>query len=306
MKFKTLFILLICTILIGIAHSLITTHLERPKLPEKVTLYLEDDRKICTLTLKEYILGRLFAECPDPLAPEAMDAAACAISTTVYFRLENGVKPVFGADLSDAIDSYLTPEEARTEYDNYEEMLPLYKAAAEYGCSHIMLFDNKPVYAPLCRLSAGATDDGGEPWLKTANTERDKSSKEFTATSAFSTEQVRIALRLLCPDAKLSYDYSSWFTNAEYLPSGTLKSINYGGCDISGKELADTLGLRSNALTIEYAEDRFVFTVRGIGNNIGMSLYTADKLALLGNSSDEILNYFYSNIKITETNLAGS
>ncbi len=299
MKFKVIFIALLCTIAIGFIHNIVTDLQERPKSPEKVTLYLKEESRICTLSLKDYIVGRLFAECPEPLEPEAMKAAACAISSTALFRIEHGDKPVFGADLADFPDCYLTPELAKQEYGKeHAELLPLYEAAAEYGITHAMIYENEAIFAPMCRLSVGVTDKGGYPWLQSVTTERDSSSNEYLATCAFNAEQVRIALRFLCPEAKLNADYGSWFSEAQYLGSGTLQSIKFGGVEVSGAELAETLGLRSNALSVEFAEERFVFTTRGIGENLGMSLYTADKLALLGSTAEEILTHFYKDVKV--------
>lgn len=302
MKYKTLIVALLCTILIGVVHSIVTAETNHPQPPEKITLYLSEESRICTLTPEDYIIGRLFAECPEPIEPEALKAAACAISSTLLYRIENDEKAIFGADISDINDKFISPEAAMHEHDDsYKEMLALYKSAAQYGCTHIMLYDEKPVLAPLCRLSAGITDKGEHPWLDSVSTPRDISNSEYLASSAFNAEQVRLALKTLCPDVKLDSDYASWFTEPEYLESGTLASIRFGGQKISGAQLAEILNLRSNAINIEYSEERFVFTTKGIGCNIGMSLNSADKLALLGKTADEILNYFYADISITNT-----
>lgn len=267
--------------------------------PQSVNLYMQKDSHIYTLPFEEYILYRLLAECPYPLETEAMNAAAVAISSTALYRLHDNEKPFLGADFDSTTDICLTTDEAGALYNSsFDEILPIYKEAASYGSTHALTYKGEPIYAPMCLLSTGITEQGDAEWLTSVDTSRDKRCDELIATSAYNSEQVRLALQSVCPKPKLTADHSSWFTQPQYLSGGTLEYIHFGGCRISGKELAQALSLRGTAITVQYAEERFVFTTKGIGNNIGMSLYSADKMAIAGSSTEDILLHFYKDTEL--------
>ena len=49
---------------------------------------------------------------------------------------------------------------------------------------------------------------------------------------------------------------------------------------------------------IEENRDKLIFTTRGYGHGVGMSQYGANGMAKDGYNYDEILKYYYKNIKI--------
>ena len=89
-----------------------------------------------------------------------------------------------------------------------------------------------------------------------------------------------------------------WFSEPEYLPSGTLVKIKYGNKELTCAELREALSLRSAAIGVEYTEDMLKFSVKGCGNNVGMSIYCANQLALQGEKMTDILKYFYNGTEL--------
>ncbi|MDE6031283.1 MAG: hypothetical protein K2G32_06670, partial [Oscillospiraceae bacterium] len=267
---------------------------------EYVTVLLEDKGQIVTVSRRDYIVGCLAGMISPKCEREALKAAAaCVSSTAQYYRARRGVFSYSGADLSDKLPGlpYITPEEAAELHG--EKYLSKFAEAAENAPP--LTYNGEPIFAAVCEISSGCTDSAADvlgndfPYLVSVPTELDAECEGYDSVFSFTEQNVYSALSPLC-EPVLTADCSAWFDNAVYYDSGTLKSISFGGCEISGAELRSALGLRSASISVEYSEDRFRFSCRGYGDNLGMSLNYANELALRGNSAEDILKYFYHGI----------
>ena len=68
----------------------------------------------------------------------------------------------------------------------------------------------------------------------------------------------------------------------------------------SGREFREILGLRSADFKIKISNNKVIITTFGYGHGVGMSQYGANELAKQGKNYDDILKYYYQNVKITE------
>lgn len=269
------------------------------RLPQRVSLYLVQQGEIVIIDYKEYLTGCIFG-CIEPSAgEEALKAVACAVNTYALYQLENGSEQMFtGADLCDDGEKslpYTSAEEAKKLYgSSYPIYLEKVKAAAEYGLSHIITFTGDIFPAQMCRLSAGKTEQG-------ADCSADKEHPEYLSTAAFSDDMVSQVLTELTGVRALPADRSGWFSSPEYSEGGTLLSMQFCGARVTGGQLKEAFSLRSTAISVEYTEERFVFTCRGWGENLGMSVNTAAFLAEKGHTAEEILRYFYRDTELTES-----
>ncbi len=293
MKKLLMILMLILVLTAGAICSRMTRDDGLSVLPEKVTLYLTEESEIITLGLKEYLTGCILGLDLPSCGQQALNAAACAISSTSLYHLQNS-GGTFGAQLTDEEIRWISPSRAEELYGAaYEEYLSKAEQAAEYGMAHILTFEEKAIYAPVCRYSAGMTDDGGYPFLAQVEVSYDRNLEEALSTRAFSAEKVMRIMTELTGNGSLSADKSGWFSGAVYENSGALKEIRFGTARVTGEQLRQAFGLRSTAITVEYSEERFVFTAKGWGSNMGMSLNGAAVMARKGNSAKEILAYFF-------------
>ena len=67
---------------------------------------------------------------------------------------------------------------------------------------------------------------------------------------------------------------------------------------VTGRQLREALGLRSNWFDVEDRGDTVRFVVRGYGHGIGMSQYGADAMARSGFGFDQILSHYYTGVEI--------
>ncbi len=272
------------------------SRMQAARFPESVTLYREEAGEIITLSPQEYLTGCLFAAISPSADEEALKATACIIAGNALYSHEKGERHL-GADLTDSTTPFLTltqiEELHASSADYYLEKVA---AAVEFGLTHRLTYDNEPIYAPYCAYSTGRTEDGGAPWLPATDIPADKDNEQARSVNAFSAEQVR----KLTGTIPSSADCAEWFSGAEYTEGGTLSHIICNGKRFSGAQLRELFGLRSTAVTIEYSEARFVFTARGVGDNLGMSLNAACSMAEQEMSAEEILAHFYPQTILSE------
>lgn len=305
MVFAVLFISIPALVVWGLSKSE-----EKPVLPEKISVYITEEKSIKILPFREYIIGCTFGTIPPDCEKEAIKATACACTTLAMYQLENCDRAaVFGADASDdpeVFQPYIQPEKLKEEYgQSYSRYLARVEECVDEALKYVITYNGEIIFPAMCSISAGTTDSAEEvfseplEYLKPISAACDRESPDYISTAVLSSDYVRRALLKYAEGVQLPQNAGDWFSEPEYLPSGTLVSIKFGNTVITGKNLREALSLRSAAISVEYAEDMLKFTVKGCGNNVGMSIYCANQLALQGEKMTDILQYFYSGTELT-------
>lgn len=191
-------------------------------------------------------------------------------------------------------------------------------AAANAVKNQTIQYNGRPIEALWFEISAGKTADNADVWgntvayLKSVDSGFDSSAKEFSTTRTFKSSDIAKAVKdeYGVDLSKVSKD--SWF-KCSYDRTGLyVKSVSLGGKKnvsgmsvkynlISEERFNDKL-LNSHAFTVKYdsKSDSFVFTVKGKGNGVGMSVYGAQCLAKDGKSYEDILKHYYKNTTIAK------
>ncbi len=259
-----------------------------------VTLYRCGVGEIITIPYEDYLVGCIFAEVSPSYGDEALKAAACVINSRCLYLLKTQQR-IHGADFSDIKYPWTSPEEAEELHGHsYPACLGKITQAVHYGMEHALFYEDVLISPPMCEISTGTTEDGGLPYLAPKALPADKDNDNGISTRAFPADYVKRALEEVTRTASLPAAPADWFSGAEYTDGGTLTEIRFGGARLTGEQLRTAFGLRSAAVTVKFTEERFVFTSRGIGDNLGMSLHTAAELAASGSTAEEILSSFYA------------
>ncbi len=304
----------VIALLVLAAIVLVTVPLIKSKdkpeyIPEKVTVLLEDEGKIITVSYRDYITGCLFGLVPPKYEKEALYAAAAAANTRAVYILSHRDGFMYsGADFSDSEGlPYITAEKVKEAYgDDAQKYTRKMTDAAENGISRLIVCDGEPINALMCEISCGRTDEPrdvlGEDiaGIHSESAPFDKDAYDYESVSSFSPRYVLDALRKTTGLNAADEDCTKWFGHTEYLPSGTLNFVEFCGIEVTGRQLKDALDLRSAAIDIDYAEDKFIFTCHGYGDNLGMSLYSANALALRDCTAEEILYCFYTDAEVVD------
>lgn len=265
---------------------------------ESFTLTLTESGDVITVSAEEYLVGCLFAQIDVSYEEEALKAQASA-AYTYALRLCGEGREL--SDSSSLCQPYFTPSAAKEYYsDSYEKYLPKVKRAAEYGASHGIYYENKPIYSVYCSVSAGATAHPDYiwgmslPYLPRVECPKDREFKKFRTENEITAEEVRNRLLRYDPAIEMPLDYSLWFSDTVRDEYGYVISAKVGGKTLSGGDLWRILKLRSTAFEIVWNKVSFTVITYGYGHGAGMSQFTANEMAKEGKSAEEILGFFYS------------
>ena len=280
--------------------------ISKVQFPETINIYLEEKGEIKTVTGKEYIIGCLCAQIPINYELEALKAQAAASATyalRTIIELKGKDKLPIGADISDSkqlCQSYYTEEQCKEQYGiDLEKFRYNLELAADYGISHIITYDDEPIYAVYHSVSAGATCPAQYVWgtdipyLKRTSSEADKNYINFECVNQIKTEEARRMLMEYDPEIEIPVDPAKWFTDMQVNEEGYVISVNIGKNKFNGGDIWRIFGLRSVSFTVSYSSEIFTFITKGFGHGCGLSQYGANELTKKGYTADQIINYYY-------------
>lgn len=242
---------------------------------------VDSDGKKIEMLLEEYCIGRLAREMPVNFEEEALKAQAVLVRTSVYGKiLESGSGTVLP-------DEFWTTDEMSKQWNgNYRANYQRIERAWRETEGKVLMYGDKPANVPYFRLSNGNTRDGKEvlgseeyPYLKIRDCPLDIESKEQIQT---------VILEDL--DAEVTKTDSA----------GYALEVRVGKETVQGEEFRNTYELASSCFTLQKYEGKLRVTTRGVGHGLGMSQYTANRMAKNKKSFEEILAYFFEGTEIRE------
>lgn len=282
-----LVLLIIMTVIVAVTAN---THRETlPRPPDKVSVLFPDENTIRIMPYNDFLLGCVRGALPygvEP-APEALKAIAAAEHTRAMYRLTNrSPSEAYSADFSISEDFPYTEQPPDAEPD---------ELSAAYNLDELplILYGGEPINAPMCKISTGATDPS-PPYSPSLPLLCDVGANGSETSVAVTCDNVRKAMGF----KSISPNFEEWFHDPVYSETGTLVYIGFCDINITGTALRKALDLRSTAVTIEYREEKFYFHCKGLGENRGMSAYSAIFLANNGKTAEEILSTFYPDCEI--------
>lgn len=239
------------------------------------------DEKEVEMPIEEYCIGVLAKEIPASYDEETLKAQSILVRTDVYRKIkENGSNTV----LEDSFWNQKEMEEAwGGKYSkNYHKLEDAWNATE----GEVLQYGEELALTPFFRLSSGCTRDGAEvlgsdayPYLKIVECPEDlESSKQIQTITVDDMDAEITALDT----------------------AGYVMNVRVGQENISGEEFRNNYGLASGCFTLQRYNGKMRITCRGIGHGLGMSQYTANKMAKEGKTYDEILPYFFEGTEIRE------
>ena len=270
------------------------------------TLRVLLDGTITEMTMGDYLRGVVRAEMPASFALEALKAQAVAARTYVRYHMENGGTANHPeADVcgdSTCCQAYLSAEAAAANWgDQAEEYEAKIDQAVEETDGECVLYEGKPILAAFHSSSAGTTQDSANVWSSSlpylqsvTSPENEDTVPNYRSSASFSAADLKATLQAALPEANLTGDPSTWFTNIRQEENGTVTTLAVGGVEVKGSQLRTILGLRSACFTISFDGDTVTFSVTGYGHGVGMSQYGANVLAADGMGYRDILAWYYT------------
>lgn len=256
-----------------------------------------------TMSEAEYLIGVLSAEMPPAYHEEALKAQAVACYTYMLYAKQTGEAL---SDDSRTHQGYMSDEECKEKwgkkYDTYHKRVV---KACEAIQGKYIAYDDKPIMAAFHAICSGNTESAADVWgkdvpyLRSVVSGGDRLSPDYSSELTLTAEQFRECCKNL-NGCSLPDDISKYMGKIENTGAGGVKTIEIGGKKHTGEEARKAFNLRSNHFTVEYKDEKFIFSVVGYGHGVGLSQYGADYMARQGSSYEEILKHYYMGTEIKQ------
>ena len=256
------------------------------------------NNEIQKIPLEEYIVGVLAGEMPITFKEEALKAQAVAARTYVLKKMSYNIKNDY--DVVDTVmdQVYLDNDRLKDSWkDNYISNINYLRKVVLETNSEYMTYNDDIIEAFYFSTSSGKTENSEDvfinsvPYLRSVDSSWDNISPVYEETKYFTTYDFF---------SKLNIKYSNNL-NIEYIDktdTGRIKTIKINNVIKTGKEVTNSLNLRSTHFTIEKINDIIKIQTKGYGHGVGMSQYGAEAMARLGYTYQDILKHYYQGIEI--------
>lgn len=257
---------------------------------EPVKVAVTIDNNVNYVDLDDYLLGVVAGEMPANFETEALKAQVVASRTFVYNRN-------LSVDNTTNSQVYLSEDKMKENWgSNYNEYYQKISTAIKETKNEVMKYQGDYISALFFSSSNGYTENVEDyfessplPYLRSVDSHWDLAIDPKNTRQASFTKQ-EIKEKFNCQDID--------FNIIAYKKSGRVATLSVGGKNYSGRQVREKLGLSSSCFTVEYINNKYIFTTKGSGHGVGMSQYGAQGMALEGADYKEILNHYYTNIEI--------
>ena len=243
----------------------------------------EDNKEseVIEMSIEDYCIGVMARSIPATYKSEALKAQAVAVRTLTYRK----IKQSEGTCVFEG--GYWTEKQMEDiwgmKYAVYHHKL---EKAWNDTEGQVLYYGEDVALTPYFRLSNGSTRDAKEvlgsedyPYLKMVECPLDLESKEELKTRIF--DELKAEVKK---------------TDS----AGYVLSVQAGEEQVSGEEFRNAYDLDSACFTLQDYNGKLRVTTRGVGHGLGMSQYTANRMAKEGKDYKEILDYFFSGTEIKE------
>lgn len=252
------------------------------------------------LDIEKFLVGVVAAEMPLNYESEALKAQAVIARTNLKAAIEQEEELPESLSQEKLLDMW--GEEGYL--DNYQRL----SKAVESTRGVVLKYEGNYIYAAFHAVSAGHTRDAREaldndsmPWLAGTDSTRDIPSEEFLKVTFFEKNEFAEKLKKSFPELEINEENPLEGMEITARDSGEyVTKITCNGMEWEGEEFRNALGLPSACLYMKEVEGKIRIVTKGLGHGLGMSQYGANVMAREGSSYEDILNYYFKNIEISD------
>lgn len=185
--------------------------------------------------------------------------------------------------------------------DNYELIKDC--TSSTYGLA--IKYQGEFIDARYTEVSGGTTLSGndilgeGHEYMIPVECEKDKESPDYVAVKTISNKEFATAFEKNFDG--LTMDKSNLENQVQIAARSTegyVQKIQVGNVVMTGNTFAQILGINSPNFKLSFMDSTVKVNTVGVGEGLGVSMYTADYMAKNGAGYEEILKTFYNDISI--------
>ena len=295
MKNKLLILIIIILLPLAIfinnkEESVAIQEVEEVKKEIVVNLNINDE--VINLNLNDYLIGVVGIEMPASFNIEALKAQAIASRTFAYNYLND-----YEINISNAAQNYISIEDMKIKWEkDYNEYYNKIKMAVLSTDNEVIKYNDNIIRSYYYAISNGKTEESQAvfnedlPYLSIVDSSFDESVKNFEVTTSFTYDNFCLLLDINPCNLTINNIIRD---NSNRVSKITINNKEYLGTDIR-----KILELRSTDFNINLLDSNIEITTKGYGHGVGMSQYGANYLANNGYNYQEILKYYYKDVKI--------
>lgn len=284
----------------------------------KVKIYRNKTKKIEEIGLEEYILGVIAGEMPVEFDIEALKAQAVAARTYVIAHMDEfGGRPCKdsnGADICDTTHCqvFMSKDERinsweKSKAETYWNKL---SEAVNETNGQVLTYESKLVYEPYYfAVSAGKTESSIDvfskalPYLNSVESKGEEIAPKYKSSNIFTYKYIADTINASYTKAKVnSKSIQKQISILSRNDSGSVKKIRLGSVEITGTEFRSLFGLNSANFSFKFNPKTVDISCVGYGHGVGMSQWGANVMAKQGKKYTEILEHYYTGVKVEQIN----
>jgi stage II sporulation protein D len=251
------------------------------------TIKIRDDEAVYSMPVKDYVISAVMATMPVSFHEEALKAQAAAIHTAVIRETVKNSEEDFDIDVG--FMKTFGEAQGRAFYtDGYKAAYEKIAAAVDETLPYIIMYESEPIAAAYFSCSAGLTENTDIPYLKSVESDETDSRTTVTFTEAELRARLQTEADIELGEIEIT----------ERSGAKTVIKMKIGKSTLDGQTFRKILNLKSAAFYISENNGEYRITMLGQGSFIGMSQYGAEAMAQAGSSWQEIIEHYYTDIKI--------
>lgn len=257
----------------------------------KIKIYLTD--KNINIELEEYIIGVVAGEMPALFHEEALKAQAIASRSYALSNMKNKEINITST-INDQV--YLSNDELKEKWGvDYYKYYNKIKKCVKETTNLVLKRENKILKAFYFSMSNGYTENSinvfNEASIASKESKWDNPEiKNFIVEKKISKKNLKEMLDIKEEEIIIN--------NIIRNETGRVDTVEINKKKYTGINLRKLLSLRSTDFTFIQEKEDYIITTKGYGHGVGMSQYGANGMAKEGYTFDEILTYYYNNVKI--------
>ena len=262
-----------------------------------IKLYRTKSKIIEEIPLEEYIVGVVSGEMPVSFEEEALKAQAVAARSYIMYKKIHGKNKKYDVEDTVLNQVYVDDDYLKSKWKNrYSEYKNKVVKAVEDTAYQYITYKGEVADALFFSTSSGYTENSEEVFVSKVHYLQSVESKWDSISPVFN-EIHEYSYRDFCKMLQIDITNKINVKVLSRTSAGKIKSIMINNKKFTGTEIVNILGLKSSNFTIEQG-DKVTITTHGYGHGVGMSQYGAQGMALKGYTYDEILKYYYKDVKI--------
>lgn len=273
-------------------------------------IYDKATDKIIEVSDFDFICGALATELDTDTPTEAIKAQAVAVHTYYSYLRENAraSKKSYDFECNSKIwQTYVSKDELKEKWgETYDESYTIISDAVKDVSDIFVLYNNKLCMTRYFEISSGNTTSYSEvyskdiPYLVGVPSAFDTVANNYKTKVELTKNDFDKAFKSKFSDYKPVKSTENNITDIKKNDYNAVLELTVGNKTITGKQLMEALKLRSFTFDVSCSENKYIFTVYGYGENIGMSQYGAYCMAKQGSSYSEILAYYYPDTSLSD------